>query len=244
MQTPSQSLASSRRDVSLLFDLDKDSELEIEVTAHQWWWELSYLSATPSDVFTTANELHVPVNTKVRLKLKSPDVIHSLWLPNLAGKQDIIPGREQDLVLRVDREGIWHSRCGEFCGLQHAFMRLALFSESKRAFEAWRTAQRQPSAEPQTDIEKHGHEVFSKGACTVCHAIREKNTTGYSDHAPELTHLKSRTTIGAGAAPNTKGYLGGGILDPHSIKPGVHMPTILQKPEDFQALLVYLETLK
>lgn len=227
-----------------LLVLDREPEMEIEITAHQWWWELKYLGQTPAEVFTTANEIHVPVGKKVRLILKSQDVIHSLWFPNLSGKQDIIPGREQDLVLRADRAGIWQGRCGEFCGLQHAKMGLALVAEPPEVFSAWQQAQRRPAAEPQTDEGKRGREIFRNGPCALCHAIRSEDSAAYSNNAPDLTHLKSRATIGAGAAPNTEGHLGGWIVDPHSIKPGVHMPTILQEPADFRALLAYLETLK
>jgi cytochrome c oxidase subunit 2 len=227
-----------------LIDLDRDASVEIELTAHQWWWEVRYLNKKTSEIFTTANEIHVPVGEKIRLILKSTDVVHSLWIPNLSGKRDIIPGRDQDLYIRPDREGQWLGRCGEFCGLQHAYMGLIVFAEPKAKYEAWRAAQLQPAAAPVTLEEKHGHEVFDKGACNVCHTIRQIESTSQSNNAPDLTHLKSRVTIGAGAAKNTKGHLGGWILNPHGIKPGVHMPAILQEPKDFQALLSYLETLK
>lgn len=227
-----------------LLGFEKDPTVEIEVTAHQWWWELRYNSATESEIFYTANEMHIPVGENVRLKLRSSDVIHSLWFPNISGKQDVIPGRDQDLYIQADREGIFEGKCSEFCGLQHAYMGLRLFVDSKEKYAAWKAAQLQPSVEPKSDEEKHGRDVFTKGACLMCHVIRGTEAMGYSSNAPELTHLKSRTTIGAGAAPNTKGYLGGWIIDPHGIKPGVHMPTILQEPKDLQALLAYLEILK
>jgi cytochrome c oxidase subunit 2 len=227
-----------------LVELDRDPALEIEVTAHQWWWEARYLDATPSRVFTTANELHVPTHETVRLRLRTSDVIHSFWVPNLAGKRDIIPGRDDELTLRAERDGAWQGRCAEFCGLQHAHMGLTIVSEPRPAFEAWQASQRAPAAEPRTAEESRGREVFVHGACAVCHVIRTAAETGFSDNAPDLTHLKSRGALGAGAAPNTKGHLGGWILDPHGIKPGVHMPTILQEPADFQALLAYLETLR
>ena len=227
-----------------LLALDQEPEFEIEVTAHQWWWELKYLSSSPAELFTTANEIHVPVGRKVRLTLQSNDVIHSLWFPNLSGKRDIIPGREQHLVIRADRPGRWRGRCGEFCGLQHAKMGLLLVAEPPEVFAAWQQAQRLPAAEPATPEEQRGRAIFQQGPCALCHAIRDAATAAYSNTAPDLTHLKSRSTIGAGAAPNTKGHLGGWVLDPHGIKPGVHMPPILQEPGDFQALLAYLETLK
>jgi cytochrome c oxidase subunit 2 len=227
-----------------LIQLDRHPTVNIEITAHQWWWEVRYLSHNPEDVFTTANEIHVPIHERVRFILKSSDVIHSLWFPNLSGKKDIIPGRDQDLFIRVDKVGKWLGRCGEFCGLQHAFMGLTLFAETRKAFDDWKVRQRSPAMEPQLTEEKRGREIFKGKACVACHSIRENDSTGYSNNAPDLTHLKSRTTIGAGAAENTKGYLGGWIIDPHGIKPGVHMPTILEEPKDFQALLSYLEILK
>lgn len=227
-----------------LIGFEEHPEMTIEVTAHQWWWELRYMSDVPSEIFITANEIHIPTNTKVKLELKSVDVIHSLWFPNLSGKKDIIPGHDRNLVIEANEEGMWYGRCAEFCGMQHAQMGLKLFAEPKEKFEAWKKAQLEPAPEPQTTEEKRGREVFTTGSCTLCHVIRGTEAKGYSSNAPDLTHLKSRTTIGAGAADNTKGYLGGWIADPHGIKPGVHMPTILQDPKDFQALLNYLETLK
>jgi cytochrome c oxidase subunit 2 len=227
-----------------LITLDDEPAIEIEVTAHQWWWELRYPGPRPSDTFATANEMHVPLGQTVKLKLKSVDVIHSFWLPNLAGKADIIPGRDQDLVFRADKEGTWHGRCSEYCGLQHAFMGLTLIVDEPAQFQQWLAAQRAEAIEPRTDEERRGRDVFATGPCGLCHVIRGTDAAGHSSSAPDLTHLKSRTTIGAGAAPNSKGHLGGWIIDPQGIKPGVHMPTILQEPNDFQALLAYLEILK
>jgi cytochrome c oxidase subunit 2 len=227
-----------------LTDLDRSADLIIEVTAHQWWWDIRYPSATPSEVFTTANEIHVPVGETVRLNLTSSDVIHSVWFPNLAGKRDVIPGREQDLVIRADKAGRWQGRCAEFCGVQHAFMMLTLIAEPKDVFESWRTAQRLSAGDPVMADAKYGRDVFSKGACATCHVVRGKDSTGSSSNAPDLTHLMSRSTIAAGARPNTPENLRVWVQDPHSIKPGVHMPTILQKPDDMQHLMTYLETLK
>ncbi len=227
-----------------MIDLDTGPEVVIEVTARQWWWDLRYESAEQSEIFKTANEIHVPVGKKVRLLLKSSDVIHSLWFPNLSGKKDIMPGRDQDLYIRADREGTWLGRCAEFCGLQHARMELRLIAESNEKFEAWKTQQRLPAVEPATAEEIRGRNIFVSTSCNLCHTIRQVNSTGYSSNAPDLTHLKSRATIGAGAAPNDKGSVGGWIIDPHGLKPGVHMPTNLQEPKDFQALLTYLESLK
>jgi cytochrome c oxidase subunit 2 len=227
-----------------LTDMEKSPDMIIEVTAHQWWWELRYLDKEASKIFTTANEIHMPLNKRVRLVLKSSDVIHSFWVPNLGGKKDIIPGRDQEMVLEVKKPGVWHGRCAEFCGNQHALMGITVIGESPEIFEEWKEHQRTPSFSPTTAEEKHGEEIFRTSSCLMCHSLRTESETNVSTLAPDLTHLKSRTSIGAGAAPNMKGYLGGWIIDPHSMKPGVHMPTQINEPEDFQALLTYLESLK
>lgn len=227
-----------------LIELDRQADMEIDVWAHQWWWELRYRGAAPGDTFYTANEIHVPVGKSVRLKLKSSDVIHSIWLPNIAGKTDIIPGLDRELVIRVDKQGVWRGRCSEFCGQQHAFMGLTLFADTPETFDAWLAAQRKPALEPRTDEERHGQELFISSRCGLCHTIRGTAAGGQSSSAPDLTHLKSRSTIAAGTAPNSKGHLGGWIVDPHGIKPGVRMPATPQDADDFQALLAYLETLE
>jgi cytochrome c oxidase subunit II len=226
-----------------LIALDQNPSREIVLTGHQWWWEIRYLDDEPGKVFTTANELHVPVGESIRLILKSNDVIHSVWIPNVAGKRDIIPGQDNFATIRLDKEGVWHGRCAEFCGLQHAFMGLTVIAEPRDKFEEWRNAQLDSAAQPQSEEEKRGQQVFANTTCALCHVIRG-TSPGHSGRAPDLTHLKSRASIGAGAAPNTKGHLGGWIIDPHGLKPGVHMPVNLQNSEDFQALLAYLEILK
>jgi cytochrome c oxidase subunit II len=227
-----------------LISLDQNATREIVLTAQQWWWEIRYVDPEPGKQFITANELHVPVGETIKLTLKSNDVIHSLWVPNVAGKRDIIPGQDNSLTIRVDRAGVWQGRCSEFCGFQHAFMGLALIALPPDEFDRWRVSQLSAAAQPNSDEEKRGQDVFKSSSCIMCHTIRGEEPAGYGSHAPDLTHLKSRRTIGAGAAPNTKGHLGGWIIDPHSMKPGVHMPVNLQNARDFQALLAYLEILR
>ncbi|MDB5415592.1 MAG: cytochrome c oxidase subunit 2 [Rubritepida sp.] len=227
-----------------LIGIESGRHLEIEVTGRQWWWELRYRDATPSNWFVTANELHLPVGRPVRLVMRSGDVIHSVWIPNLAGKRDIIPGRANEMVIQADEAGTWHGRCAEFCGLQHAFMQLTVVAQPEAEFAQWLEAQRRPGAEPATDEQRHGQQVFQQGPCAICHTIRGPDAGSRSPTAPDLTHLASRASIGAGAAPNVRGYLGGWILDPHGIKPGVLMPRIQLPADDFQALLAYLESLR
>jgi cytochrome c oxidase subunit II len=217
-------------------------ELQIDVTAHKWWWEANYTDTDASKRFTTANELHIPVGKSVLLRLQSDDVIHSLWVPNLAGKKDLIPGRESTLQLQAKNAGTYRGQCAEFCGAQHAKMALLVIAHEADEYEAWAAAQRKPALEPATAAQKHGREIFLSTTCAMCHAIQ--GTSASARHAPDLTHLASRNTIAAGQLPNTIGHLAGWILDPQGIKPGVNMPSNPMPPEDLHALLAYLTGLK
>ncbi|HYX66381.1 MAG TPA: cytochrome c oxidase subunit II [Burkholderiales bacterium] len=219
------------------------ADLQVDVTGHQWWWELQYNDpAEPAKNFTTANELHIPVGRTVLLRLRADDVIHSFWVPNLAGKKDLIPGRNSTLALRADRVGVYRGQCAEFCGLQHAKMAFLVVAEPPEKYEAWAAAQRKPAAEPADAQQKRGRELFVTGRCGMCHAIQGSAAGGH--RAPDLTHLSSRNTIAAGLLPNTVGHLAGWILDPQGIKPGVNMPSNPMPPDDLYALLAYLGSLK
>jgi cytochrome c oxidase subunit II len=223
-----------------LLALERGPDVEIEVTGRQWWWQVRYLDPRPERVFSTANEIHVPVGATVRLYLSSSDVIHSFWLPAVGPKQDAIPGRSNSLWLRVDQPGIWLGRCSEFCGYQHAKMLLTLVAETREEFERWRTRQAAPRMPPADAMAQRGEAVFASAPCPMCHVVRGSPASGYSDTAPDLTHLASRRTIAAGAAPNAAGWLAGWIVDPQGLKPGAHMPPMLPEPDDLQALLAYL----
>jgi len=214
------------------------------VTAHRWWWEIRYHDPVHSRGFVTANEIHIPLNEPVKITLNSVDVIHSFWVPNITGKRDIIPGRTEEIMVKADREGYWIGRCSEFCGLQHARMAFAVVVEPRDKFDAWRGVQAEPSRQPTTPEEIRGQQVFSQANCVMCHVIRGSPAAGYSATAPDLTHLKSRATIAAGALPNKKGYLAGWVADAPNLKPGVLMPPNMLPPADFQALISYLETLQ
>jgi cytochrome c oxidase subunit 2 len=227
-----------------LIALQTEPTVKVKLTAHQWWWEIRYDDPSAARSFTTANELHLPLNEPVRIEVTSPDVIHSLWLPNLNGKQDVIPGRSNGLWVTVTKAGTWLGRCAEFCGPQHANMQILVVAEPRGEFEAWQTAQASPSVSPETDQQKRGQAVFASGPCALCHVIRGSPASGYSATAPDLTHLASRQTIGAGTLANTKANLGGWILDPQSLKPGVRMPVNALPPDQFQDLLAYLESLR
>jgi cytochrome c oxidase subunit 2 len=219
-----------------------ENPLTIEVTANRWWWELRYLDTEPSRLFSTANELTIPVGRPVALKLKSNDVIHSFWVPNLGGKKDLIPGREAFLTLMAEKPGMYRGQCAEFCGAQHAKMAFLVFAKSPEEYEAWAEQQRKPAPEPTDAQQKRGRELFETGTCAMCHTIQ--GTKANARRAPDLTHLASRSTLAAGTVPNTRGHLAGWIVDPHSVKPGVNMPANPLSPDDLQALLAYLATLK
>ncbi|MFL6565263.1 MAG: cytochrome c oxidase subunit II [Burkholderiales bacterium] len=215
-------------------------ELEIEVTAHRWWWEARYTSTEPSNTFVTANELHIPVGKPVLLRLRSDDVIHSLWVPALAGKKDLIPGREATLEVQADKPGTYRGQCAEFCGAQHAKMAFVVIADDE--YENWAAAQRKPAREPSNADQERGRNIFLAGTCVMCHAIQ--GTSANARRAPDLTHLASRGTLAAGTVPNTVGHLAGWILDPQGIKPGVNMPANPMAPDDLQALLAYLTGLQ
>ncbi|MFL5318351.1 MAG: cytochrome c oxidase subunit II [Myxococcaceae bacterium] len=223
--------------------LDEKDALDVTIIGRQWWWEIHYPNANdPSQEVVTANELHIPAGRTIRVKLISRDVIHSFWVPNLDGKLDLIPGYVNQLKFRVDSPTHLRGQCAEFCGLQHAHMGLEVFADSPENFEKWLMAQRLPAPEPQTAELQRGREVFVHGPCGMCHTI--SGTDAAATIGPNLTHLKSRTTLAAGTLPNNKGDLGGWILNSQAIKPGVQMPSINLSAQDFQALLNYLETLQ
>jgi cytochrome c oxidase subunit 2 len=222
--------------------LHAQNVLVIEVTGHQWWWEVRYNDSVPSRMFTTANEIHIPVGQPVLLKMASTDVIHSFWVPNLMGKKDLIPGKDATLMFQADKPGVYRGQCAEYCGLQHAHMAFVVVAETQAQFDTWREAQIRSAAEPQADAEKRGRQVFLSNACVMCHTIR--GTQAGSMIGPDLTHVGSRQTIAAGTLPNTRGHLSGWIVDSQSIKPGNKMPPNSLSPEDLQALLDYLQSLK
>ena len=220
----------------------REPQLAIEVTGNQWWWDVTYLSDTPSDNLRTANELHLPVGVPVHIRLKSKDVIHSFWVPNLAGKQDLIPGRNNDIVLVPRRVGLFRGQCAEFCGTQHANMALTVTVESKADFTRWWAAQLRPAAAPSNPAALAGYQYVTTRECSACHAIA--GTPAGGRIGPDLTHFASRRTIAAGALPMSKGNLYGWVADPQSQKPGTKMPTIGLGSRDLHNVVAYLETLK
>lgn len=216
--------------------------VDIEVTGHQWWWEVKYDDPDPAKTFTTANELHIPVGQLVRLKLTSTDVIHSFWVPSLMGKADLVPGRNNELEFTADKPGVYAGQCAEFCGLQHTHMGIRVFADSPADYEAWKAGQIASALQPSTPAQVAGEAAFLSNPCASCHAIRGTDAGGTL--GPDLTHLASRTTIAAGTAELNRGTLAAWITDPQGMKPGANMPTIKLAPDDLNALVDYLTGLK
>lgn len=216
--------------------------LLVRVTGYQWWWKVEYPDGNPRRWVTDANEIHIPTGMPVLVELTSNDVIHSLWVPSLGGKKDLIPKYTDTLWFQADRPGVYRAQCAEFCGHQHAKMALHVVAHPPDEFAQWRAASSQPAMPPSDTLARRGQEVFLAGRCAMCHAIQ--GTPAGSRAGPDLTHLASRRTLGAGTLPNTKGNLAGWIADPQRVKPGANMPPNALAPADLEALLAYLQSLK
>jgi cytochrome c oxidase subunit 2 len=216
--------------------------LQIRVTGHQWWWEIQYRDSLAKNWVTTANEMHIPAGRPVALELRSTDVIHSFWPPDLSEKRDLIPGNVNSLWFQADSSGVYRGQCAEYCGLEHAKMAFLVIAERPDSFNTWLTQQRDTALTPTDQLTQRGQEVFLGSTCVMCHAI--SGTPAGSRIGPDLTHLASRRTIAAGTLPNTRGNLAGWIVNPQQIKPGTRMPPNQLEPADLQALLAYLESLK
>ena len=222
--------------------LRAESALSIDVAGHQWWWEIQYEDAVARRRVMSANEIHIPTNRPVVLKVTSRDVIHSFWVPNLQGKRDLIPGYTTALWLQASRSGVFRGQCAEFCGMQHAHMAFDVVAESEEEFTRWLDAMRQPGRDPPDATARKGRDVFMQTRCAVCHTIRGSDAAGQT--APDLTHIASRRTLGAGSLPNTPDNLANWIRDPQRVKPGNQMPPNLLADDDLHALVAYLETLR
>jgi cytochrome c oxidase subunit 2 len=216
--------------------------LSIDVTGALYWWEMSYRRGGGTSGVRTANELRLPVGEPVELFLRANDVIHSFWVPNLAGKVDMIPGRMNRTVIQVDRQGIYRGQCAEYCGAQHSLMAFDVIAVPRAEFDAWLARLAQPPAEPQTDELRQGRDLFVSQGCGACHAIRGLTA---SRLGPDLTQVGARRTIGAGTLPGGVGNIAGWIASAQHLKPGNLMPSYgqLDGPQ-LRALAAYLDSLK
>jgi cytochrome c oxidase subunit 2 len=215
-----------------------ETKRTVLVTGHQWWWEIRY----PGTRAVTANEIHIPVRTPVRLEVRTADVIHSFWVPELNRKIDTIPGRTNAIELYADAVGRYRGQCAEFCGLQHAHMGVAVIADPPAEFRRWLARQSQPAAAPAGSLASAGRDAFLGGACSSCHAIR--GTSADSDVGPDLTHVADRQTLAALTIPNTKADLAEWIRNSQHVKPGNLMPNLRLPDSRLRAVVAYLEELK
>jgi cytochrome c oxidase subunit 2 len=214
------------------------TRLSVKVVGHQWFWEIRY----PGTDVVTANEIHIPVRTRVNVLGTTADVIHSFWVPELNRKADLIPGRVNRLLLDADRPGEYRGQCAEFCGLQHANMAMYVFAEPPDAFRKWLANEERPARKPATPLAREGESLFLRLPCSGCHTIRGTGADGTV--GPDLTHLATRTTLAALTLPNDPPDLEHWIENPQKYKPGSKMPGFALTDRQSAALVAYLEGLK
>jgi cytochrome c oxidase subunit 2 len=215
----------------------RSTAMTIDVIGHDWWWEVRY----PGTKAVTANEIHIPVDTRVQVVGTTADVIHSFWVPELNRKIDLIPGRHNRLLLEASRAGVYRGQCSEFCGLQHAHMAVIVVAEGAAAFHRWLADMERP-ARSAAGAAARGRQVFLNESCADCHAIR--GTSARGDVGPDLTHLATRLELGAATIPNRHDYLRGWIEDPQAVKPGALMPAVPLTRRQLDDVTAYLETLR
>lgn len=220
-----------------------DPALQIEVVGNQWWWDVHYRDGANARTIATANEIHIPAGVPVKISVRTNDVIHSFWVPNLAGKIDLIPGRTNHVVLQADRPGIFRGQCAEFCGAQHARMALVVIAEPADAYAAWLARQRLPAAPPANAMTQRGRDAFTAAGCVACHTVRGAMIAPQA--GPDLTHVASRKYLAAGTLENNRANLIEIIARSQKVKPGNRMPSYPDLDQDsLNAIATYLESLK
>jgi cytochrome c oxidase subunit 2 len=217
----------------------RSTKLTVEVVGHQWFWEVRY----PGTKAVTANEIHIPVGTRVNLVGKTDDVIHSFWVPELNRKIDLVPGATNRILLEADQPGVYRGQCAEYCGLQHAHMAMYVIADPPARFRAWLAAQARPARPPKPGAAARGAKLFtSADACSGCHTVRGTNAQG--DVGPDLTHVAGRLTLAAATIPNRPGELLDWISDPQHVKPGAKMPALHFSDAQFRDLAAYVDGLR
>lgn len=211
---------------------------DIIITGHQWYWQADY----PGTKVTTANEIHLPTGKKLLLQLDAADVIHDWWVPALGGKMDMIPGRSNFLWVTITKQGIYDGSCSEFCGKQHAWMRIKVFAQSPEDYGKWIQTHSLNSVIPADTLSKAGEALFMKASCSSCHRIRGTNANGLQ--GPDLTHFASRSTMLAGMMDNNPENITKWLNDPQKVKPGAHMPRFIFSKDSIRVLTAYLSQLK
>jgi len=219
-------------------------ELVITVQARLWWWRVTYRDPLIGHEVITANQINLPTGRAVRLALVSDDVIHSFWVPALAGKVDMVPGKVHHLWLQADRAGVYRGQCAEFCGEQHARMAIHVVAQSPDDFARWLQAQAAPAAAPSGPDAVRGLAIFTERRCSACHSVLGLGAGPVATLGPDLTHLASRLHLGAGTLPFNRASLADWIADPQHAKPGVRMPSYALDAASMQALVSFLEQLR
>jgi cytochrome c oxidase subunit II len=208
------------------------------IIAHQWWWEARY----PDSGAVTANEIHIPMGKAWLVRLESADVIHDWWVPDLGRKIDAIPGHPNHFWIEADKPGTYYGTCAEYCGAEHAWMRIRVVAQPEADFKAWEQRQLAVPPAPTSGEAAEGQKFFNQLTCSSCHAVA--GTQAKADIGPDLTHVASRETLAAGRLINTPENLGNWISDPQTYKPGAYMPNFNFTPAQDRELVAYLETLK
>ena len=211
---------------------------DLVIVGHQWWWEVRY----PKAGVVTANEIHLPAGQRLLTRIESADVIHSFWVPALGRKMDAIPGHPNHLYIQADTPGTYLGTCAEYCGAQHAWMRIRVIVQTPKDFQAWLQQQAAVPATPTSGQAAQGAQLFQDLTCRNCHSIA--GTSAHGTFAPDLTHLTDRQTIGAGVLDNTPANLALWLTNPQAIKPGSYMPNLNLSSDQVMSLVAYLESLK
>lgn len=223
---------------AVLPPVDPKQQPDVIITGHQFWWEASY----PGSHVTTANEIHLPVGRQLLLEMRSADVVHDWWVPQLGNKMDLVPGRKNYLWLDIREPGEYIGACSEFCGQQHAWMRIRVVAQDKQDFSRWLDSNARAASPPTDDLARKGKALFEASSCANCHRIT--GTTAAGTAGPDLTHIGSRATILTGMLTTNEKNLGDWIDHPQDIKTGSYMPAFLFPRDSVRALAHYLEQLK
>lgn len=228
----------------LMVDLrGMQGEMTVRVTGEQYWWRVEYLDDRGRVLLETANEIHLPVDVPVTFELRTADVIHSFWVPALAGKMDMVPGRSNRLVIEPTRTGTFRGQCAEFCGTSHALMALYVVVTGQEQYENWLGAQQAAATPPSNPLVRRGHEAFQRYGCGACHRVR--GTPASARLGPDLTHVASRQTIAAGTLPTSEAGFNAWLSRTRHVKPGAAMPAFRMLPAaELDALSAYLLSLE
>ena len=220
-----------------------DGALKVNVVGHQWWWEFQY----PDDNFNTAGELVIPAGRPVEVTITSQDVIHSFWVPQLAGKMDAVPGRQNKMWFNAREPGRFSGQCAEFCALSHAKMKFEVVALEPADYQAWVQSQQAPAAAPGTTLARQGQEFFFATQCIACHAVRGQEVNGrqaIGNLGPDLTHFASRERFAGAWLENNEEDLRAWLADPPKIKPGSKMPNYNLTDEQITQLIAYMQSLR